>query len=67
MGHGWAMDMGHRPGKYVFGINLTKRPYGPKNGPALFLPATSRANEASVIELKAGDRKEIGVLRLLRR
>ena len=53
--------MGHGP------INLTKRPYGPKNGPALFLPATSRANEATVIELKAGDRKEIGVLRLLQR
>lgn len=52
------------PGTYVFGINLTKDPYKRPRGRSFFLPGTAVASEASVVELKAGDRKEVGVLRL---
>jgi hypothetical protein len=52
------------PGVYVFGVNLTKVPYGPPRGKSLFLPGTAVASEATVIELKAGDMKEVGTLRL---
>jgi hypothetical protein len=51
------------PGVYVFGVNLTN---GPK-GTSLFLPGTRVAAEATVIELRAGDRKDVGVLRLTER
>ena len=53
------------PGSYVFGINLTKalRP----SGRPVFLPGTPVAREASIFELKAGDRKDVGVLRLVER
>jgi hypothetical protein len=52
------------PGTYVFGISLTKDPYKRPRGQSFFLPGTTVASEASVVELKAGDRKEVGVLRL---
>jgi hypothetical protein len=52
------------PGTYVFGINLTKDPYNRPRGAAVFLPGTAVASEATVVELRAGDRKEVGVLRL---
>jgi hypothetical protein len=52
------------PGTYVFGINLTKRPGLPRSGASVFLPGVSAARGASVIELKAGDEKVVGVLRL---
>jgi hypothetical protein len=53
------------PGAYVFGVNLTKTP-GPKGTP-LYLPGTRLAVEATVIELRAGDRRDVGVLRLTER
>jgi hypothetical protein len=55
------------PGVYVFGVNLTKVPYGPPRGKSLFLPGTGVASEATVIDLKAGDMKEVGTLRLVDR
>lgn len=55
------------PGTYVFGVNLTKRPGARQPGKPVFLPGTALAREATVIELKPGDRKEIGVLRLVDR
>jgi hypothetical protein len=55
------------PGKYVFGINLTKVPYSrSRDEPAVYLPGTAVASEAAVIELKAGDRKDVGTLRIVR-
>lgn len=55
------------PGTYVFGVNLTKRPGARQRGKPVFLPGTALAREATVIELKPGDRKETGVLRLVDR
>jgi hypothetical protein len=55
------------PGRYVFGVNLTKRPGAPQAGRRVFLPGTSRPREATVVELVGGDTKEIGVLRLVSR
>ncbi len=52
------------PGSYVFGVNLTKRPGAPRRGSPVFLPGTAAARDATVIELKPGDRHEVGVLRL---
>ncbi len=52
------------PGTYVFGINLTKDPYKRPRGASVFLPGTPLASEATVVELKAGDRKDVGILRL---
>jgi hypothetical protein len=52
------------PGRYVFGVNLTKRPGARQGGEPLFLPGTAVAREATVIEVKQGDREDIGVLRL---
>lgn len=53
------------PGSYVFGVNLTKERYDtPRRGVCIFLPGTSVATEATVFELKAGDRKDLGTLRL---
>jgi hypothetical protein len=52
------------PGVYVFGVNLTKPPRSPSKGVPLFLPGTRLAAEAAVIELRAGDRKDVGVLQL---
>ena len=54
------------PGSYVFGVNLTKRPGSPRGGVRVFLPGTSRPREATVVELNAGDRKDVGVLRVAR-
>jgi hypothetical protein len=51
------------PGSYVFGINLTKDPFNRPRGAAIFLPGTALPSEATVVELRAGDRKEVGVLR----
>lgn len=51
------------PGAYVFGINLTKDPIGKPRG-RVFLPGTAVASDATVVELKPGDRKEVGELRL---
>jgi hypothetical protein len=55
------------PGVYVFGVNLTKVPYGPPRGKSLFLPGTAVASEATVVDLKAGDSQEVGTLRLVDR
>jgi hypothetical protein len=52
------------PGKYVFGVNLTKDPANRRRGSSIYLPGTAVAGEATVIELTAGDRKDLGTLRL---
>jgi hypothetical protein len=54
------------PGTYVFGINLTNPGYGRRAGDPIFLPGTRVAREAVVIELKAGERQEVGTLTLPR-
>jgi len=55
------------PGMYVFGVNLTRSPYpyGRPRGKSVFLPGTALAKEATVIELKPGDVKDVGTLRLV--
>jgi hypothetical protein len=55
------------PGRYVFGVNVTKGRYKPSTGPTTFLPGTAAANDAAVFELKPGDRTDLGVLRLTSR
>jgi hypothetical protein len=50
------------PGTYVFGVNLTKRGASRPTGPSIFLPGTAVAREAAIIELKAHDRTDVGVL-----
>jgi hypothetical protein len=52
------------PGTYVFGVNLTKAVRVPRSGPSVFLPGVSTARDATVIELKAGDERAVGVVRL---
>ena len=52
------------PGRYVFGINLTKQPGARQGGQPLFLPGTALAREATVIDVKPGSHEEIGELRL---
>jgi len=53
------------PGLYVFGVNLTKPRYGrATHEPAMFLPGARVAADATVIELRPGDRTHVGVLRL---
>lgn len=52
------------PGTYVFGVNLTKQSGPRQSGKPQFLPGTALAREATAIEVRPGDRKEIGVLRL---
>jgi hypothetical protein len=53
------------PGAYVFGVNLTKSPYGRPRGKSVFLPGTAVAKEATVIELKPGDTTDVGTLRVI--
>ena len=53
------------PGTYVFGVNLTKDPYGRPRNKSLFLPGTAVAKDATVFELKPGDTKEVGTLRMI--
>ena len=55
------------PGRYVFGVNITKGRYKPPSAPATFLPGTAVAKDATVFELKPGDRTDLGVLRLTSR
>ena len=46
------------PGTYVFGVNLTKEPYkASQRGVPVCLPGTAVVSEATVIELKAGDKE----------
>jgi hypothetical protein len=52
------------PGTYVFGVNLTKAVRVPRSGPTVFLPGVGVARDATVIELKAGDERAVGVVRL---
>jgi hypothetical protein len=52
------------PGTYVFGVNVTKGRYKPPSGPATFLPGTAAVKDAAVVELKPGDRTDVGVLRI---
>jgi Carboxypeptidase regulatory-like domain len=53
------------PGAYVFGVNLTKQNYGQAaKAPAVYLPGTRTAAEATIIVLNPGDRKDVGALRL---
>jgi hypothetical protein len=54
------------PGSYVFGINLTSQWNKPPPGRAIFLPGTPAVSEATVIELRAGESRDVGVLRLPR-
>jgi len=56
------------PGIYVFGVNLTRPRYGrATEEPAVFLPGVGVASDATVIELRPGDRTPVGVLRLVDR
>jgi hypothetical protein len=55
------------PGTYVFGVNLTRDAAGRNPGLPTFFPGTALAQEAIIIELKAGDRTDIGTLRLQER
>ena len=55
------------PGAYVFGVNVTKGRYKPPSGPATFLPGTAAVKDATVVELKPGDRTDVGALRLTSR
>jgi hypothetical protein len=50
------------PGRYVFGINLTNPGYGARTGIPIFLPGTRAVREATVIQLEAGDVKDVGTL-----
>ena len=50
------------PGRYVFGVNLTRKSNG-DSGPAVFFPGTSDPKEAMVIELQPDDRRDLGVMR----
>jgi hypothetical protein len=53
------------PGTYVFGVNLTKPRYGrATQEAAVFLPGARVATDATVIELRPGDRMDVGVIRL---
>lgn len=53
------------PGLYVFGVNLTTPAYGqaPDASP-VFLPGVRSASDATVVELKPGDRASVGIIRL---
>ena len=55
------------PGAYVFGVNLTKNLNRAPAEPQVFLPGTTAARDAAVVELKAGDKTELGTLRLTNR
>ena len=52
------------PGAYIFGINITRGLYKPPSGPPTFLPGTAVAKEATVFNLKAGDKMDLGSIRL---
>ena len=55
------------PGLYVFGVNLTEPQWPPgakPAGPGVFLPGTPVVREAATFDLKAGQRVDVGVLRL---
>ena len=52
------------PGRYVFGVNITKPLRGTPQGASVFLPGVPNASDAKVIELTAGDEVNVGVLRL---
>jgi hypothetical protein len=52
------------PGAYVFGVNLTKRPGAAPPGRPTFFPGTGLVKEATPIDLKPGDRVDVGRLRL---
>jgi hypothetical protein len=52
------------PGAYVFGIDITRRVYPPSSGRQAYLPGTAVAREATVFNLKAGDKTDVGVMRL---
>lgn len=51
------------PGEYVFGVDIAKSP-GRPSAEGVFVPGTRRASEATVFQLKPGDRKDVGTLRL---
>jgi hypothetical protein len=55
------------PGVYVFGVNVTKGRYKPPSGPPTFLPGTAAVKDAAVVELRPGERTDVGVLRLTSR
>lgn len=52
------------PGVYVFGTNLTVRPGTKRTARPIFLPGTYVPREAAVIELRAGDNRDLGILRV---
>lgn len=53
------------PGIYVFGVNLTAPPYGKApDVPPVFLPGVTSTADATVVELKPGDRRPVGTIRL---
>jgi hypothetical protein len=56
------------PGSYVFGINITKPRYGgQRKGTSIFLPGVLKAGDATVIELSAGDEKNVSVIQMPKR
>jgi hypothetical protein len=52
------------PGRYVFGVNITKPLRRTPRGASVFLPGVLNASDAKVVELSAGDEVNVGVLRL---
>ena len=51
------------PGRYVFGVRLTERSSKVVDRP-VFLPGTLDVRDARVVELAAGDRTDVGIIRL---
>jgi hypothetical protein len=53
------------PGFYVFGVNLTRATFGqPASALPIYLPGVTVASEATVIDLRPGDRAALGVISL---
>ncbi|HXW06711.1 MAG TPA: hypothetical protein VD833_15855 [Vicinamibacterales bacterium] len=52
------------PGSYVFGVHLTSDAGRGPSGVPVFLPGTGNDREAAVFDLKPGERRDLGVLRL---
>jgi hypothetical protein len=54
------------PGRYVFGIGLTRVPHVPPKPRSreVYLPGVLLVSDARVVDVKAGDEIELGVLRL---
>jgi hypothetical protein len=55
------------PGAYVFGVRITSELNASPSSSPTFLPGTGRADEATVFQLKTGDRTDVGTIRLVQR